>query len=222
MTTTQQDKPGGKPRQRNRKSEPRKQKGEQREGAARDSNKQEAVQPAAPASGGVSAPEAAAAVTPPEIESAAAVTPAEMEKAAAAMVETVAAEVDSAAAEVAMVPEAEAPLVGEVLPPVPAAATMEEPVDSVSLQTIANALADYARTSLQDSGSFIEKFMRVRSFDKAIELQNEFARQACSNFIAESQKVCVLYARWARQAFRPWEVAAAKLTQAGPQAGRRP
>ena len=99
---------------------------------------------------------------------------------------------------------------------------MEEPVDSVSLQTIANALADYARTSLQDSGSFIEKFMRVRSFDKAIELQNEFARQACSNFIAESQKVCVLYARWARQAFRPWEVAAAKLTQAGPQAGRRP
>ena len=58
--------------------------------------------------------------------------------------------------------------------------------------------------------------MAVRSFDKAIEVQTEFARQAYANFVAESQKICELYSKLAMQIiFRPWEGFAAKVTQTG-------
>jgi hypothetical protein len=53
----------------------------------------------------------------------------------------------------------------------------------------------------------------VRSFDKVIELQTEYARQAYVNFVAESQKICELYNELARQIWRPWERLAADVTQ---------
>ena len=170
MTTTQQDKPGGKPRQRNRKADQRSQKSGQQRRPTLDQREEEQVRPM------VASSEA------PAIEAAAPV---------------------------------DVPLVGEVLPPVEASTGVIEVSDTVSIQTIANAYADYARTQLQESRSFVDKFMGVRSFDKAIELQSEFARQAYANFVTESQKICELYSAWARQIFRPWEIAAARLTQAG-------
>ena len=86
----------------------------------------------------------------------------------------------------------------------------------VSIQTIANAYRDYTKKSFQETGSFVEKLMAVRSFDKAIEVQTEFARQAYANFVAESQKICELYSELAKQIiFRPWEGFAAKVTQTG-------
>jgi hypothetical protein len=60
----------------------------------------------------------------------------------------------------------------------------------------------------------VEKLMRAPSFDKAIEVQTEFARQAYANFVAESQKICELYSELAKQIFRPWEGFAATVTQA--------
>ena len=85
----------------------------------------------------------------------------------------------------------------------------------VSVQTIANAYVDYTRKSLQEIRSFAEKLMGVRSFDKAIEVQTEFARQSVANFVAGSQKICELYGKLATQIFRPWEGLAAKVAQAG-------
>lgn len=85
----------------------------------------------------------------------------------------------------------------------------------VSIQTIANAYVDYTRKSLQESRSFVEKFMGVRSFDDAIEVQTEFARQALANFVAESQKICELYGKLATQNLRPWEGLAGKVAEAG-------
>jgi hypothetical protein len=226
MTTTQQDKPGGKPRQRNRKGEQRKQKGEQRNSPARNPQGQDQVRPT------IASTDAAAAETMAAATAEAAMTAAEVAEtppAAAEMVETQEAlEMVEAAAPAEMV-EAEAPaalvqtpptevaLVGEVLPPAPTASGAAEPVESVSLQVIANAYAEYARTSMQESRSLVEKLMAVRSLDRAIELQSEFARGAYTNFVAESQKICGLYGRWVRQIFRPWEVAAAKLTQGARQ-----
>jgi phasin family protein len=85
----------------------------------------------------------------------------------------------------------------------------------VSIQTIANAYMDYTRKSLQESRSFVERLMGVRSFDDAIAVQAEFAKQALANFVAESQKICELYAKLATPIFRPWEGLAAKGAQAG-------
>ena len=73
----------------------------------------------------------------------------------------------------------------------------------ISIQTIANAYGNYTEKSFQETRSFVEKLMGVRSFDKAMEVQTEFARQAYANFVAESQKICELYSELARQTFRP-------------------
>jgi hypothetical protein len=104
------------------------------------------------------------------------------------------------------------PLIGEVAPAdAPSIATAAPTAHhEISLQTIANAYGDYTRKSFQETRSFVEKLMGARSFDKAIEVQTEFARQAYANFVAESQKICELYGELAKQIF-----SAAKLTQAG-------
>jgi hypothetical protein len=85
---------------------------------------------------------------------------------------------------------------------------------AISIATIANAYGDYTRKSFQEGASFIDKLIGVRSLDKAIEIQTDFARQAYENFVAESQKICELYSQLAWQIFKPWEGAVAKLTQA--------
>ena len=85
----------------------------------------------------------------------------------------------------------------------------------VSIQTIANAYGDYTKKSLQDTRSLVEKLMGVRSLDKVIEIQTEFARQAYETFVAESQKICELYSELAKQIFKPVEGFVAKVTQAG-------
>jgi len=126
------------------------------------------------------------------------------------------------------VPPAEAPLIDEVAPaevPLvddiaaadapsigPAVPAHHRPI---SIQTIANAHEDYAKHSFEESRSFVEKLMGVRSFDKAIEVQTEFARQAYVNFVAESQRMCELYNELAKQLFRPWERFAAEVNQKG-------
>ena len=109
----------------------------------------------------------------------------------------------------------EAPLVGEVLPPIGATAFADR--GPVTIRTIAAAYGDYTTRSFEEGTSFVAKLMGVRSFDKAIEVQTEFARQAYANFFAQSQRICELYGELAKQAFRPWERFAAKVTQGGRQ-----
>ena len=112
---------------------------------------------------------------------------------------------------------AKGPLVGAAVPADAPSIGAAAPADDcpVSIQTIANAYVDYTRESLQESRSFVEKLMGVRSFDIAIEVQTEFARQALANFVAGSQKICELYGKLATQVVRPWEGLAAKVAQAG-------
>jgi hypothetical protein len=111
------------------------------------------------------------------------------------------------------------PLTGEVLPPDIRSTGVPVPMDifPVGIQAIAMAYADYTARSFDGSRSFAEKLMGVRSFDKAIEVQTEFARQAYADFVTESHKMCELYGGLVRQIFMPWERFAARLTQAGHQ-----
>ena len=106
-----------------------------------------------------------------------------------------------------------APLIGQVAPEDASIAAIA-PADSCpsSIQTIADAYRDCTKKSFQETGSIVEKLMGVHSFDKAIEVQIEFARQAYANFVAESLKIFELYSELAKQIFRPWEGFAAQLT----------
>ena len=82
------------------------------------------------------------------------------------------------------------------------------------LQAIASAYGDYTKKSFEDTKSFVEKLSGVKSLDKALEVQTEFAKSACETFVAESQKIAGLYTDLAKQTFKPLEGVAAKFTPA--------
>ena len=203
MPTTHQDKPGGKQRQRNKKTDQRSQKSKQQQNPKSDHHDEDQIA-AMTASTDAFANRTDASADAPLISDAAPVdmrsevTPVELSS------------IDTAA-------PADAPLTGEITPVDISSTGAAAPADncSISIQTIADAYGDYARKSLQESNSLVEKLMGVRSFDKAIEVQSEFARQAYANFVAESQKILGLYSELARQIFRPWEGFVIRVTRIG-------
>jgi len=71
-------------------------------------------------------------------------------------------------------------------------------------QAIATAYGDYTKKSLEDTRSFVEKLSGVKSIDKAIEIQTEFAKSAFETFMAESQKIGELYRDLAKQSYKPF------------------
>jgi phasin family protein len=82
------------------------------------------------------------------------------------------------------------------------------------IQTIATAYGDYTKKSFEDTKSFVEKLSGVKSLDKAIEVQTEFAKSAYETFVAESQKIAGLYTDLAKQTFKPFEGIVAKFSPA--------
>ena len=79
------------------------------------------------------------------------------------------------------------------------------------LQAIASAYGDYTKKSFEDTKSFVEKLSGVKSLDKAIEVQTEFAKSAYETYVVEAQKIAGLYADLAKQAYKPFEGLVAKF-----------
>ena len=82
------------------------------------------------------------------------------------------------------------------------------------IQAIASAYGDYTKKSFEDTKSFVEKLSGVKSLDKALEVQTEFAKSAYETFVAESQKIAGLYTDLAKQTYKPLEGLVAKFTPA--------
>src|SRR5258706_5743515 len=80
------------------------------------------------------------------------------------------------------------------------------------LQAIATAYGDYTKKSFEDTKSFVEKLSGVKSFDKVVEIQTEFAKSAFETFVAESQKIGALYSDLAKQSYKPFAGFVAKMT----------
>jgi hypothetical protein len=99
-----------------------------------------------------------------------------------------------------------APTPSEPPPAEPAsAAPPSAELTPVSLQTIANAYRDYTRKSLEEFGSFVEQLSGVRSLEKAMTVQSEFVKRAYETSVAESQKICELHNRLAKQTLDPFK-----------------
>ena len=82
------------------------------------------------------------------------------------------------------------------------------------VQAIATAYGDYTKKSFEDTKSYVEKLSGLKSIDKVMEVQTEFAKSAYETFVAESQKIAGLYTDLAKQTFKPFEGFAAKFTPA--------
>ena len=85
---------------------------------------------------------------------------------------------------------------------------------SSGFQAIATAYGDYTKKSFEDTKSFVEKLSGVKSLDKVVEAQTEFARSSYETFVAESQKIASLYSDLAKQTFKPYEGLVSKFTPA--------
>jgi hypothetical protein len=146
-----------------------------------------------------------AVVAAPEPQPAAAPLPSEPSAAEPVSAKPASAESVSAKP-VASEPVAAEPVAAE---PVLAASASAEPSSAgpapVSLQTIANAYRDYTRKSLEEFGSFVEQLSGVRSLDKAMTVQSEFVKRAYETSVAESQKICELHNRLAKQTLDPFK-----------------
>ena len=68
----------------------------------------------------------------------------------------------------------------------------------------ATAYGDYTKRSFEDTRAFVEKLTGVKSFEKAIEIQTEFAKTAYETFVSKSQKIGVLYGDLATQSHKPF------------------
>jgi phasin family protein len=79
------------------------------------------------------------------------------------------------------------------------------------LQAIAGAYGDYTRKSFEDTKAFVERLSAVKSLDKAIEAQTEFAKSSYETFVGEAQKIAGLYGDLAKQSFKPVENIVSKL-----------
>jgi phasin family protein len=82
------------------------------------------------------------------------------------------------------------------------------------LQAIASAYGDYTKKSFDETKSFVERLSGVKSLDKAIEVQTEYAKSAYETFVSESQKIAGLYTDLAKQTYKPLEGMVAKFSSA--------
>lgn len=210
MPTTQEEKPA-KPRTRNRKATD--QRNPKRTQSVADQVKREA---------GPVVPDPVSAMTTPIEEASVEVAEAQAVPAELAPIEfaseqaeseqTVQAASDVAPVETVAEKAPEVALSGEVLPP-----EVHRPASQpAGLPGIALAYGEYTRNSWVSGRFLVERLIAMRSFDEAVEIQGEFAKQVYSNFVVHSQKICMLYGEWAQQFFRPF----ADFTALWPRIGR--
>jgi len=81
---------------------------------------------------------------------------------------------------------------------------------SKGAQAIAVEVADYSKKSFEEGSAALEKLFGVKSFEKAIEVQSEYAKTAYEGFVAKATKIGELYADLAKEAYKPFESMVAK------------
>ena len=76
---------------------------------------------------------------------------------------------------------------------------------SKSTQAIAVEITAYSKKAFEDGTAALEKLFGVKSFEKAIEVQTEYAKTAYEGFVAKASKIGELYADLAKETYTPFE-----------------
>src|ERR1700675_1272431 len=82
---------------------------------------------------------------------------------------------------------------------------------SKSAQAIATEVADYSKKSVEGSAAHWEKLIGAKSVEKALEVQSEYLKSSYEGFVAEATKLGELYVDFAKEAYKPFESAYAKM-----------
>jgi phasin family protein len=73
------------------------------------------------------------------------------------------------------------------------------------IQAIAQEAADYSRKSFEKSTAAFEKLTAAKSFDKAVEAQQAFAKESYETLVAQMTKFNEMYLAAAKEAYKPFE-----------------
>lgn len=82
-------------------------------------------------------------------------------------------------------------------------------------QQIASETGDFTKQSYEQSAQMVQKLGEVRSLDRALEVQNEFARSAYDRWMAQATKMGEIYAGIAKEAYKPFEQSANAVAERG-------
>lgn len=83
---------------------------------------------------------------------------------------------------------------------------------SKSAQAIAVEVVDYSKKSAEVSAAAWEKLLGAKSLEKAMEVQSEYLKSSYEDFVAEATKLGELYVDLAKEAYKPFEGAMAKIS----------
>jgi phasin family protein len=90
------------------------------------------------------------------------------------------------------------------------AATAATTTFSKGLQEIAAETTDYSKKAIAANTTVVEKLLGAKSIETAIQIQTDFAKSAYEGFVAQATKFGEIYAKLAKEAFKPIETAYAK------------
>jgi len=76
---------------------------------------------------------------------------------------------------------------------------------SKGFQTIAQEAVEYSRKSFEKGSQAIEKATAAKSLDKALEVQQAFAKESYEALVAQLTKLNELYVATAKEAYKPFE-----------------
>ncbi len=76
------------------------------------------------------------------------------------------------------------------------------------MQAMTTEATDYSKKAYEGNTAVIEKMFGAKSFEKAFEIQSEYAKSAYEDFVAQATKMSEMYVDFTRKAFEPFEEAA--------------
>jgi hypothetical protein len=79
-------------------------------------------------------------------------------------------------------------------------------------QAIATEIANYSKRSFEHGAKTMENLLGAKSLDRAFEVQTEYAKGAYEDYVSEVTKLSQLYSDLAREAFKPYQSFAARVT----------
>lgn len=81
---------------------------------------------------------------------------------------------------------------------------------SKNMQAISLEATEYSKKQFEQGSAAMEKLVGVKSFDKAVEVQTDYAKQAYEGMVAQATRMSELYADLAKEAYKPFETMIAK------------
>lgn len=88
-------------------------------------------------------------------------------------------------------------------------------------QQIAAETTDYTKRSYEQSAQMFEELSKAKSLDKALEIQNDYARTAYQNWVSQATRMGELYADLAKESYKPFENGTIAAANTGTQAAKK-